>query len=496
LLFRGKILPFVIKGCKDVELKGFEIEWPRPLMSEGEVVESGANGFTLKIDPKQFPYVIRNNSLQFVVEGENKGVWSYMEFDPKTNGVAYRTGDGGAIRGDWDKAKVTEKEPGLVRFDLPLERYPTVGHHLVARHGERDHGGTFIEDSKDIKLTDMEYRHTSGLGVLAQFSENLTYRNVHFRPAPGSGRQLSGHDDGFHYSNCKGKILVDGCSFYGLQDDPINVHGTSIRVMKKVNDRTLEARFMQGQSVGMKYGEKGDTVSFLDRETLLSRGIGKIKAIRIRNVNDLEIEFEEAVPASLVEGDALENLTWTPEVVIRKSTFGGVRARGILLTTPKKSVIEDCTFRSSGSAILIAGDANGWYESGAVSDVLIRRNRFEDCLTSGYQFCNAIISIEPEIPKPGKAPFHRNIRIEDNTFVTFDNPVLWALSVGNLSFIRNTVKVSKSFPAWHWNKEGLTFLHCEDVTVKDNKLEPGFTGSKVKIEGGKPDTIHVAGWRK
>lgn len=496
LLFQGRIIPFVIEKCEGVELKGFEIDWPRPLMSQGLVVAADNNGFTLKIDSNEFPYEVQNNRLRFIVDGEARDVWGYMEFDPNTRGVAYGTGDGGCLRGDWSEEKITEIEPGKVRFSVLLERWPSVGNYLVARHGVRDHAGTFIENSKNIKLTDMEYRHTSGLGVLAQYSENLTYTNVHFKPAPGSKRQFTGHDDGFHFSNNKGKIVVDKCSFYGLQDDPINVHGTSIRVMKKTGPKALQCRFMHGQSVGMKFGDAGDLVSFLDHTTLLSVGRAHIKAIRKVDVDDLELEFDADVPSAIQEGDALENLTWTPEVLIKRSTFGGVRARGLLLSTPGNSVVEDCTFRSSGTAILIAGDANGWYESGAVTDVLIRRNRFENCLTSPYQFCNAVISICPEIPTPGVEPFHQNIRIENNTFEVFDNPVLWALSAGGLTFKGNTINVSKTFSKWHWIKSGLTFLHCTDVTVQGNKIAAGFEGRDVHIEGGKPETIKIEGWRK
>ena len=53
---------------------------------------------------------------------------------------------------------------------------------------------------------------------------------------------------------------------------------------------------------------------------------------------------------------------------------------------------------TSGTAILLCGDCNGWYETGACRDVQIRRNRFVNALTNLFQFTNAVISIYPEIP--------------------------------------------------------------------------------------------------
>jgi len=107
------------------------------------------------------------------------------------------------------------------------------------------------------------------------------------------------------------------------------------------------------------------------------------------------------------------------------------RARGVLVSTPGRVLIERNRFASSGSAVLIAGDANYWYESGAGRDVTIRGNVFAPaCLGSPYQFGEGIVSVYPEIPAPDTAfPFHRNIRIEDNEFHPSDYPVLYAKSV-------------------------------------------------------------------
>lgn len=494
LIFHDRVMPLAILQSEDISLTGLTVDWARPLMSQGRVLESGPEGFTLEIDPQQHPYAVEQGRLFFTDKAWKKRVWSFMEFDPKTKGVEYSTGDGGFTDGEWWNATVTEVSRGRVRFAYKCRRFPKVGNILVARHGSRDHAGAFILDSKNISMEKVAFRHTSGLGILSQYSENLTFKEVDVAPDPKSGRVYAGHDDGLHFSNCKGQILVEDCEFQGLMDDPVNVHGTSFRVNEIVDSDSVRCRFMHGQSVGLRGGDPGDTISFLDHETLLSRGQGRISSLERHSPEEFTVHFVKRIPYGLKVGDALENLTWTPDFTVRRTVFGRVRARGLLVSTPGKVLVEDNTFLSSGAAILIAGDANGWYESGAVTDVSIRRNRFIDCNTSGYQFGEAVISIFPEIPKLAEQPFHRNIRIEDNQFLAFDAPILWAKSVGGLTFRSNVVRASGAYPPRMKDRPALTFIGCQDVLVVGNKVERGFVGRGVSVEGGRRDTVRVKDW--
>ncbi len=491
LIFHDRVLPLAILQSEEIALSGFTVDWARPLMSQGKVVESGSDGFTLEIDPNQHPYVVEEGRLFFTDTTWKKRVWSFMEFDPKTKGVEYGTGDGGFTDGEWWNAAVSEPKPGQVKLTYKCRRFPKVGNILVARHGSRDHAGAFILDSKNVTLEKVAFRHTSGLGILSQYSENLTFREVDVAPDPMSGRLYAGHDDGLHFSNCKGQIFVEDCEFQGLMDDPINVHGTSFRVNEILDSGSVRCRFMHGQSVGLRGGDPGDTISFIDHETLLSRGLGKIKSLERHSPEEFTVHFEKRIPYGLRVGDALENVTWTPDFTVRRTVFGRVRARGLLVSTPGKVLIEDNTFLSSGAAVLIAGDANGWYESGAVTDITIRRNQFLDCNTSPYQFGEAVISVFPEIPKLADEPFHKNIRIEDNHFIAFDAPLLWAKSVRGLTFRNNEVKSSSAYPPRMKDRPGLTFIGCQDVKAAPNKFDAGFIGSSVKIEGGRPESIET-----
>jgi hypothetical protein len=134
--------------------------------------------------------------------------------------------------------------------------------------------------------------------------------------------------------------------------------------------------------------------------------------------------------------------------------------------------------QSSGSALLIAGDANNWFESGAVGylgKVLIQNNIFDNNLTNSYQFCQAVISIDPEIPqladKNSDAMYHRNIVIKNNTINAFDVPILYAKSVKGLSFSDNKITYNQDFEDWHNNRAIFTFDASREVTINNNTFE-------------------------
>ena len=483
-IFHDRMQPFTVDQSSNITIKDVSIDWDIPLTSQGQVMSVTDSYIEIKINQLESPYIIENNKLVFVGEGW-KSYWNgVMEFDKETHLIPQGTGDSPCLGNSWNKYKAQDIGNGMVRLVYPFKRKPAIGNYLVLRHSYRDHAGIFICNSNNVNLYDINIYHTAGLGVLSQYAGDLTFRNVNVVPNPVKNRYLSGHDDGFHYSNCKGQITIDHCEFAGLMDDPINVHGTSVRIMKVISGNKLRCKFMHEQSVGMTWAIPDDKVGFIENESMQTVATGIVKSFTKIDNEVFDLEFQEALPLGIKEGNALENLSWTASVSITNSNFKSCRARGILITTPGKVVIENNIFESSGAAILIAGDANAWYESGAVTDVLIQKNIFLDpCMTSMYQFCEGIISIFPEIPKPqSDKPFHKNIRIIGNEFHPFDYPVLYAKSVEGLTFSDNTMIRSNKFTPFHSRKAGITLDACSKITITGNKAQGEVLGKTVKLE--------------
>lgn len=493
LIMHGRMQPFTLDHCQNVSLKNFMVDWDIPLTSQGKVVRTTPEFMEIKIDRIQYPYIIENNQLTFVGEGWKSSVWSIMQFEPDTHFVLPNTGDNLG----WRRFHAIEVEPGVVRLSDSKNEvsklYPSVGTILVLRHSERDHAGIFIFHSENTRMENIRLHHTCGLGILSQYSKNITFDNVHIIPNAVKGRVLSGHDDGFHFMGCSGMLKIENCSWAGLMDDPINIHGTCSRIMEVLSPTRLKCKFMQNMSEGMEWGRPGEKIGFIEHKTLHTASTSVVARFEALNKSEFIIELAEPLPADIKAGYVIENLTCTPDAEIRNCHFGSCRARGVLVSTPGKVVIEDNVFESSGSAILIAGDANAWYESGAVKDVLIRRNEFRyPCNSSIYQFCEAVISIDPEIPEPDiRYPYHRNIRIVDNTFHLFDYPIVFARSVDGLTFSDNTLIRNTTYQPYHYRKEGITLEACKRVTISGNKVKGDVLGRTIKIEKMKPSEVKV-----
>lgn len=486
LIFHEQMQPFTFDNCKNITLRNINIDWEKPLIAQAQVLQVKETSMRVSINLKESPFRIEEGKLFFGTTNDNLQPWKgTMEFDRDGRYVVPQTGDWGCLGRGWENYLAENILPGIIEIHYPALRKPKVGNYLVMRHAERIHSGIFIQNSKNVKVENVNLYHATGLGILAQFSEDLTFDGYRAIPNKAKNRYFGGGDDGIQISNCKGLITISNCEFAGLMDDPVNVHGTSVKVIEILTGKQLKCRFMHHQSVGLNWGHTDDKISFIENSVMKPLGTGEIAGFKLVDNETFLITFKSDIPKQLEVGDALENLTWSPDLVVANSHFKSCRARGLLVSTPGKVVIENNIFESSGSAILIAGDANNWFESGAVKDVIIKNNIFTElCNTSSYQFCEGIISIYPEIPvlNAETPQFHKNIRIENNEFHPFDFPVLFARSVDGISFSNNAITRSNRFEPYHKRKYTFSFEACRNAVLTGNTFSADVLGMNVLLK--------------
>ncbi len=465
IVLHGKMLSFALLDCRDITIEGIRFDYERPTMSELTIQSITSTSAQFQVHPDS-RYQVLNEKLTWYGEGWSARNLHTILFNPQTELMRY--------------SNFRAVQQGRVRELAPYQLEVTgdfsktgwkKGDRLTIRDPYRDNVGALIWHSVNTSLKDISMHYMHGLGIVSQFSENLLFKRVKVAPAEGSDRIIASFADCFHFSGCKGSIVIDQCYMSGAHDDPINVHGTHLKVKEKINSHTVWVEFMHHQTYGLEAFFKGDTIAFVKSATLLPHGTGIVKRATMINKRIMELEMEMALPEIVNQDFVLENISWTPEVTIQNSHFERTNTRGILVTTRKKVRIENNRFVRTGMhAILIANDASSWYESGPVEDVLIQNNRFEEC---GYNSepGNAVISIAPENHELVPNQYvHRNIRIRNNYFKVYDAPLLQARSTNGLDFSSNTIEVSSLLPK-KGDKAALQLTACANVIVLDNTFQ-------------------------
>ena len=475
IVFHNKMITVAFDNCRNVKLQNIEIDFERPTMSEIKI-EALGSGFVDVSFHRDSRYSIVNGRIMLMGEGWRSNQNHCIEFDPNLQTMRYS-----GLWNELEKCPAAEIAPGRVRFAVPEKLRPSVGNILTVRDIIRDQVGAFNLKSKDITYSNVRMRYMHGLGIVSQFVENVTMDRVYCEPDAASGRVTAASADFMHFSGCRGLVKVVDCRFAGSHDDPVNVHGTNLRVVENLGKNRLKLRFMHHQSYGFDAFFNGDEVAFVNAKKMLRYAMAHIKKVEKLSEREVIVTLDGEIPKDLtVNEDCLENITWTPEVLIKGNFFSRTSTRGVLLTTPRKAVIEDNTFFNCGmSAILIEADAQGWYESGPVCDVTIRNNTFIDC---GYQggAGGYIIALHPSNSIiDADNPVHRNVTIEDNIFITYDIQVLYAKSTQGLAFRNNVIRRSFTMPSVSSRNSSFLFDGCKNVIIENITFEGDVLGRDI-----------------
>lgn len=455
IITHGEMTSFVIDQCENIKLKNFTISAADPTVPELTVTDVGDRHMTVRIHP-QSKYRIEDGKFSFVGDNWVLSNGIAQIYDPEKD-ITWRS---------WsplsDLRKAIELEPNLLRFIYDTRPQAAPGMIFQMRDGYRDQACGLIQYSKNTSLENVHLAFLGNFGLVGQMSDNITYRNLTFEPEAGSGRTCAGFADFVQMSGCKGKILIEDSRFSGAQDDPINIHGTHLAVTEFTSSNKLTVKYMHDQTYGFQSFLPGDEIEFIDSHSLISQASFKVKKAEMKNEREIIITLDKAVPQKIqdIQELVVENVTYTPEVVIRNNFFSRIPSRGLLVTTRRKVLIEDNTFfRMQMSGILIADDARSWFESGMVRDVTIRNNNFIECNTP-------VILIAPENDR-NEGYVHRNITITNNRFQLTGTDAVSAKSVDGLNITRNLFLTPKSINI----KELIKTQECNKVVIENNIIE-------------------------
>lgn len=489
-IFHGRMMLLRLERSENVLLRNFSIDWDRPFISQGEIISVTDNHVDLRIDSREYPYEIVGDSIFFLGEGWRSPItYNYNNlYDRITKDIVYQTRDNPL--GDLPKATVTALGQDSVRFHFKPKLKPEKGTYVALYHGAYITEGILILQAKDIALEQITMYHALSCGVTGYRSENISLKQVSIVVNESKGRVFSTVADATHFNGCKGTITIDGTIISGAGDDFTNVHGMYASVAELV-DSVSVILAPNPRYIGFDPGETAWVVDTAAMQRINTFTVSSQHTLwKEGKITGYRVVFNQPYGRNIKVGDLLENKDRNPDVYIRNCRIlKKNRARGALVTTAGKVVIENNYFNTAGAAILIEGDIELWYESGATTDVLIRNNVFDNCYTSGNNIVDkpwgwgeGVISITPSVlPKSATSPaYHRNIQIENNQFRHYDYQVLYARSVQGLTFTGNTLTFTQDYPPFY-RKANLVLDGCREVLLKDNKLDTAFPGRNVQL---------------
>jgi hypothetical protein len=493
-VFHGLMSICDITHSSDICLSDFSVDWDRPFISQGEIIAAANDSIDIEIDSRTYPFSIKDERILFHGEDWERPVYWYNLYDKKSQDIVYRTLDMPLGENLFTQHPVRKISENHIRIYAQLPFLPEKGTIISLWHGRYMKNGIAIWESKHITLENIRIYHALSNGILGLRSENITLNNVNMTANTEKGRVFSLIADAFHFNTCKGLIKVENCCHTGQGDDFMNVHGMNIQIAGKEDAFSVDIP-STGKASSRNTIKEGDEMWLIDHQTLQRGETRTIRAITEIYENGrlakYRIRFDKELPGNVSAGDLLENKTWSPDVTVRHCRIlKKHRARGILVSTPGKILIENNYFNSAGTAILIEGDNNFWFESGACTDVVIRDNLFEDCFTS--EWGKGVITITPSHhPENNTCPaYHKNIRIYNNTFKHFDHTLLYARSVENLLFAGNEIIQTFTYKPYG-AKYGFFFDGCRKTRIEKNHYTSDFQGENIKIRQMNPTDIRI-----
>ncbi|WP_218939734.1 alpha-1,3-galactosidase-related protein [Lutibacter citreus] len=514
-IFHGVIIPFLVKNSDNITVKNVTIDWNESFHSEGLIVANNSKDKTFDMQiSNTYPYEIRNNQLYFIKEYYEHTFGQNILFDPKRKAIAYNTSaytavstkKRNSVKNNLDKIKykyefdlrapefkyigfetnlvVKELKPGLVRVFGHKKKMPPVGL-ILSMKGEQGFNRVApafrVTHTNGFNGKNVNIHHAGGMGIIAENSSDIILDS--FNITPSQGRMVSTTADATHFVGCRGKLVLKNSTFNNQLDDAMNVHGTYQKVIDILGNNKIGVRMMHHQQKGFVIGQTNDTIGLVRLED----SFFPYSKLTIKNTEYISsryqiISFNENLPKNLKEGDLIENLDAYPDLLVKNCKIGSNRARGLLISNPVKTIIEDNFFNTEMEAILIPVESGHWFESGNAANVIIRNNVFQDCLHGGGN--KGVIRFATDDNNENIA--FKNIEITNNTFNQFDNLIMQITNTDGLIFSGNNIKNSGTFPMLNEENPAIKVNTSKHIIFQKN-IYNGKAKIKLQSDGAVPN---------
>lgn len=403
----GKVTNIAMENCKNITLKNIEIRHSHPDMHEFKVVRKGLFSIDFEIDKDtQYEFIngkayIFAKDYRYAIDHKAKNSWWIGQIRKNTPDKIKRVNHPlfSALNiKDLGNRKIRVTYPNTFRFKADDCYY--------IFDVRRQFAGIFVNKCENVRLENIKQRFNYSLALVAQDSENITVNGVEFAPEKDSARKMASVADFIQICMCRGNVSIKNSYFDGAGDDSLNVHGIHFKITD-IKDNQLTVRFMHPQSHAFNPLREGDTIAYINTNTLLEESTAVIEKSELLNEYDIRLTVSNTDKARV--GNVIEDISACPDLEFENNYMTRIITRGLLITTRGKVNVKNNHFVSTTmSGILLSDDAKSWYESGMCKDVTIENNTFDYCGQTP-------ILIKPE-NRVYAGAVHKNIKLIGNTF--------------------------------------------------------------------------------
>ena len=355
-------------------------------------------------------------------------------------------------------------QPGLLDLSGIRPNHFHPGDRLIVRPVIYGRPAVRFDNCRHIRLHHISIPSSPGMACVFSGCEKIDLDGV--RVAKRAGCCLSSNADATHFNSCRGQIFIRNCTFEGMGDDAINVHGTYGRVADVEGEKTL--RIVTGRRDVSWQAPKplvGDQISIHDPEHPFGKPVfeGKVTGVKVDSATrSASIIFDHPLPSGLKENSVVWNRSTAPTLTVTGCNFLNNRARGILVQTGNALIANNWFEGMSGAAIKVTCDVGHWWESGPTDHVTIRNNAISRC-NDGAGRAEGALTVNADAPGlPIQHDVHRNLRIESNRIDHVTGSAISISSASGVTIARNRISWVDALP--------IRISDSSNVTVEENGI--------------------------
>ncbi|HVN04243.1 MAG TPA: right-handed parallel beta-helix repeat-containing protein [Bryobacteraceae bacterium] len=393
-------------NCRNVRFHGASLQYSVPPFTQGTVtsVAPDRSWYTLEVDPGYPANLSDTKYFPAAPVG--------CLFDARTRRLKAGAYDIGAVR-------IEQLGPTLFRF---YGKGPEAVGDLAAFRGSGRHNITLIECGQ-MDVRDVTIYNSGMFGVWEGGGEGKNYYSLQIKrgPAPPGAKTeplYSTCADGFHSSRMRKGPTVENCSFEGMPDDGIAIHGIYALVLQRDGNTLVINRnsFQPGDPLllfdfaGSPAGEAAvksvtpapsfRTVRPSKHSTVANNTAGPYFAIVLDRTLPADFDCLCSNPNAIGSG-----------YVVRNNTIRDHRARGMLLKA-HNGLVEGNTIDGSSISGIVLSPELWWNEACYSRNVTIRNNVIRNLPDNPRSFGAIAIAAITSRPVPGAG--HQHITFENN----------------------------------------------------------------------------------